>query len=271
MEDEYVRMTVPELKELAKERGLHMKKGLKKDELIKLLCTGKSETASASRLSSPELDLGTPTRSPSPEAAGRPPSERERQRLHEIELKRMELEERRMEREERKEQRRLEAQCEKEQLAAQRKKEQIELKRLELEAQHEREREQLEERRMEREARLEAQKIEHEQKKLEAQLRLQTNGGNANPPQASGEQLKLDVSAFARYREGDDPAAFLSNFKRQAQRCKVPEEKIMMYLSALVEGDMVVVLNSLPSEAADDYNVFKAAVSKRFQLGPDYF
>ncbi|KYO29296.1 hypothetical protein Y1Q_0017942 [Alligator mississippiensis] len=124
---------------------------------------------------------------------------------------------------------------------------------------------------MEREALLEAQKIEHEQKKLNAQLHLQTNGGNANPPQASGEQLKLDVSAFSRYREGDDPAVFLSNFERQAQRCKVPEEKIMMYLSALVEGDMAVVLNSLPPDAADDYNAFKVAVSKRFKLGLDYF
>ncbi|XP_059570175.1 uncharacterized protein LOC132243804 [Alligator mississippiensis] len=253
MEDEYVRMTVPELKELAKERGLHVKKGLKKEELIKLLCTSESEPASASRSSSPGPDSGPPSRSSSPEAARRSLSEREQQRLHEREMKRMELEEKRLEQE------------------AQREKEQIELKRLELEAQRQREKEQielkrmeLEERRLEREARLEAQK-------LEAQLHLQTIGGNANPPQASGEQPKLDVSAFARYREGDDPAVFLSNFERQAQRCKVPEEKIMMYLSALVEGDMAVVLNSLPSDAADDYNAFKAAVSKRFQLGPEYF
>ncbi|KYO30042.1 hypothetical protein Y1Q_0020203 [Alligator mississippiensis] len=113
--------------------------------------------------------------------------------------------------------------------------------------------------------------MELEQKKLDAQLRLQINEGNANPPQGSGEQPKLDISAFARYREGDDPVVFLSNFERQAQGCKVPGEKIMMYLSALVEGDMALVLNSLPSDATDDYNAFKAAVSKRFQLGTDYF
>ncbi|KYO45836.1 hypothetical protein Y1Q_0021474 [Alligator mississippiensis] len=179
MADEYVWMTVPELKELAKERGLHATGRLKKDELIKLLCTGESGTASASHSSSPELDPGPHSRSSSPEAARRSPSEREQQRLHEIELKRMEWEEK-------KEQQRLE-------------KEQLAVKRMELEAQWEEKQQQLEDRRMEREARLEAQKMELEQKKLEAQLRLRTNGGNANPPQASREQLKLDVSAFARY------------------------------------------------------------------------
>ncbi|KYO41821.1 hypothetical protein Y1Q_0018535 [Alligator mississippiensis] len=110
---------------------------------------------------------------------------------------------------------------------------------------------------MEMEAQLEAKKLELEEKKLEAQLRLQSNGGNASTPQASGEQLKLDISAFAHYRDGNHPAVFLSNFERQAQRYKVPGEKLMMYLSALVEGDMAVVLNSLPSDAADDYNAFK--------------
>ncbi|XP_059574524.1 uncharacterized protein LOC132245709 [Alligator mississippiensis] len=232
MTDEYVQMTVPELKELAKERGLHVKKGLKKEELVKPLCTSESGQASAS-CSTTESDPETHSRSSSPEAAERSPSERERQRLHELELKRMEL--KRLE---------LEAQCKKEQ-------QQLEVKRMEME--------------------LEAKKLELEQKKLDAQLHLQSNGGNASPPQASGEHPKLDVSAFARYRDGDDPAVFLSNFKRQAQRCKVPEEKIMMYLSALVEGDMAVVLNSLPSDAADDYNAFKAAVSKTFKLGLDYF
>ncbi|KYO32681.1 hypothetical protein Y1Q_0024453 [Alligator mississippiensis] len=91
MADEYVRMTVPELKELAKERGLQVKKGLKKEELVKLLCTSESGQASASRSTTPETDPGAHSRSSSPEAAKRSSSEGERQRLHELELKRMEL------------------------------------------------------------------------------------------------------------------------------------------------------------------------------------
>ncbi|KYO40349.1 hypothetical protein Y1Q_0023946 [Alligator mississippiensis] len=247
-------MTMSELKELAKERGLHVKKGLKKEGLVKLLCTSESEQASPSRSTTPETDPGAHSRSSSPEATGRSPSEGERQRLHELELKRMEL--KRLE---------LEAQREKE-----KEQQQLEVKRMELEGQHEKDQRQLEAKKMELEGKreqrqLEEKKVELEQKKLEAQLCLPTKRGNVSTPQASGEPPKLDVSALVRYRDGDDPAVFLSNFERQAQRCKVPEEKILMYLSALVEGDMVVVLNSLPSDAADDYNAFKAAVSKRFK------
>ena len=47
MAEQDAEKTVPELKELAKERGLHVKKGLKKEELIKLLCDNDSHRASS--------------------------------------------------------------------------------------------------------------------------------------------------------------------------------------------------------------------------------
>ncbi|KYO39439.1 hypothetical protein Y1Q_0021089 [Alligator mississippiensis] len=238
MADVYVQKTVPELKERGKERGLHVKKGLKKEELIKLLCDSDSATEPSSCTPTPESspELHPHTRSLEPSEGSPPVEGRWRYQIQ------------------------LEAEGQ-----GSKRKYELELKRLEQEAQHQHE--ELELKRMEHEAREARLKREHEL----AVIQMQANANTAGAQPAQDASSRLNTPIFSRYKDGDDPEVFLSIFKNQACRWKLPKEEFMRHMVALVEGDMSVVLNSLPSESADNYDAFKNAVSSRFKLGPDYF
>ncbi|KYO48729.1 hypothetical protein Y1Q_0004111 [Alligator mississippiensis] len=139
-------------------------------------------------------------------------------------------------------------------------KRELELKRLELEVQHQREKEQ-----REHEAREAHCQREHEL----AVLRMQTNAETVGTQPALAASPRLDTPVFSCYKDGEDPKVFLSNFESQACQWKLPKEELMKHMAALVEGDMSVVLNSLPLESADNYNTFREAVHVRFKLGAD--
>ncbi|KYO42954.1 hypothetical protein Y1Q_0023122 [Alligator mississippiensis] len=115
-----------------------------------------------------------------------------------------------------------------------------------------------------KEARL---KCEHE---LEV-IQMQANANTKCAQPALDVSPRLNTPIFSHYKAGDDPEVFLSIFENQTCRWKLPKEKFMKHMAALVKGNMPVVLNSQTSDAADNYDVFKNAVSSRFKLGPDYF
>ncbi|KYO18274.1 hypothetical protein Y1Q_0002548 [Alligator mississippiensis] len=102
---------------------------------------------------------------------------------------------------------------------------------------------------------------EHER----AVIQIQTNANTAGAQPTLDASPRLNTPNFSRYKAGDDPEVFLSIFKNQTCRWKLPKEEFMKHMTALVEDDMSVVLNSLPLHAADNYDAFKNAVSSRFR------
>ncbi|KYO43084.1 hypothetical protein Y1Q_0018523 [Alligator mississippiensis] len=115
---------------------------------------------------------------------------------------------------------------------------------------------------------------QHKKEQHEHELAVIQMQGNANTAGAQPVQdafPRLNTPIFSCYKDGDDPEVFLSIFKNQACRWKLPKEEFMKHMAALVEGSMSVVLDSLPLESADNYDAFKNAVSSRFKLGPYYF
>ncbi|KYO46905.1 hypothetical protein Y1Q_0014480 [Alligator mississippiensis] len=143
----------------------------------------------------------------------------------------------------------------------------LELKRIELEAQR-----QCEEVQHEHEAR-EAQhqcEVETEEASLKCEhnlavLWIQSDAGTPGAQLAPATPPRLKTPVFSLYKDGNDPEVFLSNFESQAHRWKLPKEEFMKHMAALVEGDKFEVLNSLPSESADNYDDFKNAVCSRFR------
>ncbi|KYO45485.1 hypothetical protein Y1Q_0015144 [Alligator mississippiensis] len=177
MAGKYDHMMMANLKELMKERGLPVRKEQKRESLIKILC-----------------DNDYATRSP-PHVLPEPTGDTE-ELSSEWDIWKFQLQ--------------LEAEEQEHKF-----KHELELKRMELEAQHQHE---------ELEAQCQHEKEQHEHNTREAQLqskhelaalRMKPNAETAGTQPTLAAPPRLNTPVFSRYKDGDDPEVFLSNFKNQ--------------------------------------------------------
>lgn len=69
----------------------------------------------------------------------------------------------------------------------------------------------------------------------------------------------------------DDMDAYLNRFERYAEQAKWPRDRWALYLSALLKGRALEVYSRLPSNEANDFDVLKLALLRRFEMTEEGF